>query len=258
MSRSASSSQTLCAASTRPSSTPASASNRGTLAPPCSAASALPSSAVSATWMCTRASRSWAAAAISAQASTPRSYAECGANPIVTRPDGSFTASCTAAISPTRSATLPVSSACATDSTPGHMTCRMPASRPASITSCSKAYISHVVVTPERSISTEPSVIPHHTSSGSMRPSRGHITSSSQAISGNPSPAPRTSVIGVCAWVLIKPGISRPPRRITGASVVDASAAAPTHAMRPSARTSTAPRSIIAKSSSQVSTTSAR
>ena len=86
----------------------------------------------------------------------------------------------------------------------------------ASIMASEKKYISVLVVQPVRSSSTQPEVIPACTSDAVSLPSAGHITSCSQRISGRSPPMPRSSVMGVWAWVLMSPGSSAPATAYTG------------------------------------------
>ena len=76
-------------------------------------------------------------------------------------------------------------------------------------------YISIVAVTPLDSSSAAPSRIPARTSSPVSFDSRGHITSCSHRSTGSPSPAPRSSTIGVWQWALMSPGIRIPSIRCT-------------------------------------------
>ena len=101
-------------------------------------------------------------------------------------------------------------------------------------------YISTLVVMPLPSISAEAAVMATSTSFPVSRASRGHITSRSQRSSGSPSPWPRNSTIGACEWVLTRPGSRIPGSAVTWLLTGGASAAGPTHAIRPSSTSSTA------------------
>ena len=137
------------------------------------------------------------------------------------------------------------------------MTSRAPDALAASTTESSNRYISQLVVTPASSISADPRVIPHHASSGVIRPSRGHMASVNQRCRGRPSPDPRTSVIGVWQWAFTRPGMSNPPTLFTTASVTSgASPGGPTQTIRPST-VSTTPGAYTESSVSQVTTMSA-
>ena len=116
---------------------------------------------------------------------------------------------------------------------PGVIARRIPTSCAASTTASSNRYISQVLVTPARSISAAPSLIPHRASSAVIWPSRGHMTLVNQSIRGSPSPAPRTKVIGVWAWLLTSPGITRPPSLVVGPGWGGASVSLPIHEIRP-------------------------
>ena len=105
---------------------------------------------------------------------------------------------------------------------PAASTTRDPASSTAPASWSLWKYISTLVVTPRRSISTEPSSMPARMSEGRIRASAGQITSCSQRSSGRSPPMPRSTVIGLCACAFTRPG-----NRIPAQCLVTASPMAP-------------------------------